>query len=95
MMYRILRERGQSGERRRQGTHPAKTVPELVADGSSQVLTWDITKAAGPHRARHSAVPGGGGQGAGIVVNRCSGAKLQGRVPVTGTPVLTDGAAEK
>ncbi|WP_371493630.1 DDE-type integrase/transposase/recombinase [Kitasatospora sp. NBC_00374] len=47
-MYRILRARGQSGERRRQATHPAKTVPELVADGPSQVFTWDITKAAGP-----------------------------------------------
>nr|WP_225448696.1 IS3 family transposase [Streptacidiphilus sp. P02-A3a] len=49
-MYRILRERGQAGERRRQATHPAKTVPELVADGPSQVFTWDITKAAGPRK---------------------------------------------
>ncbi|WP_405680371.1 transposase [Streptomyces sp. NBC_01238] len=47
-MYRILREQDQSGERRRQATHPAKTVPELVATGPSQVFTWDITKAAGP-----------------------------------------------
>ncbi|MGW7243840.1 hypothetical protein [Streptomyces sp. NPDC054804] len=47
-MYRILREKGQSGERRRQDTHPAKTVPELVAARPSQVFTWDITKAAGP-----------------------------------------------
>ncbi|MFI1184645.1 IS3 family transposase [Streptomyces sp. NPDC020799] len=47
-MYRILRAKGQSGERRRQATHPAKTVPELVATGPSQVFTWDITKAAGP-----------------------------------------------
>uniref|UniRef100_UPI00292EBE18 DDE-type integrase/transposase/recombinase n=1 Tax=Streptomyces sasae TaxID=1266772 RepID=UPI00292EBE18 len=47
-MYRILRERGQSGERRRQATHPAKTVPELIATAPSQVFTWDITKAAGP-----------------------------------------------
>ncbi len=49
-MYRILRERGQAGERRRQATHPARTVPELVADGPSQVFTWDITKAAGPRK---------------------------------------------
>ncbi|MFJ6623154.1 DDE-type integrase/transposase/recombinase [Kitasatospora sp. NPDC091335] len=42
--------RGQSGERRRQAVHPAKTVPELVADGPSQVFTWDITKAAGPRK---------------------------------------------
>ncbi|MEX3099482.1 MULTISPECIES: DDE-type integrase/transposase/recombinase [unclassified Streptomyces] len=47
-MYRILREKGQSGERRRQATHPAKTMPELVATAPSQVFTWDITKAAGP-----------------------------------------------
>ncbi|WP_411143063.1 IS3 family transposase [Streptomyces sp. x-80] len=49
-MYRILREKGQSGERRRQATHPAKTVPELVAAAPSQVFTWDITKAAGPDK---------------------------------------------
>ncbi|MFD8262420.1 hypothetical protein ACFV19_26665 [Streptomyces griseoluteus] len=47
-MYRILREKGRSGDRRRQATHPAKTVPELVATAPSQVFTWDITKAAGP-----------------------------------------------
>lgn len=47
-MYRILREHGQSGERRRQATHPAKAVPELVAIAPSQVFTWDITKLAGP-----------------------------------------------
>ncbi|MFF7192079.1 IS3 family transposase, partial [Streptomyces sp. NPDC008222] len=47
-MYRILREKGQSGERRRQATHSAKTVPELIATGPSQVFTWDITTAAGP-----------------------------------------------
>ncbi|MFF4186192.1 IS3 family transposase [Streptomyces sp. NPDC001691] len=47
-MYRILREQGQTGERRRQAAHPAKAVPELVATGPSQVFTWDITKAAGP-----------------------------------------------
>ncbi|MEK2474113.1 DDE-type integrase/transposase/recombinase [Streptomyces noursei] len=47
-MYRILRDNGQSGHRRRQATHPAKTVPELVATAPSQVFTRDITKAAGP-----------------------------------------------
>lgn len=47
-MYRILREQDQSGERRRQATHPAKAVPEPVATGPSQVFSWDITKAAGP-----------------------------------------------
>ncbi|MCX4588627.1 hypothetical protein OG819_02375 [Streptomyces sp. NBC_01549] len=49
-MYRILRGKGQSGERRRQATHPARTVPELVATVPSQVFTWEITKAAGPDR---------------------------------------------
>ncbi|MEV6498936.1 DDE-type integrase/transposase/recombinase [Streptomyces prunicolor] len=49
-MYRILRDKGQSGERRRQAAHPARAVPELVATAPSQVFTWDITKAAGPAR---------------------------------------------
>jgi transposase InsO family protein len=49
-MYRILRTQGQSGERRRQATHPAKTVPELIATAPSQVFTWDITKLAGPDK---------------------------------------------
>ncbi len=49
-MYRILRAAGQSGERRRQATHPAKTVPELVATAPSQVFTWDITRLAGPEK---------------------------------------------
>ena len=29
-MYRLLRERGQSGERRAQAAHPAKKKPELI-----------------------------------------------------------------
>ncbi|MFD4977919.1 transposase, partial [Streptomyces sp. NPDC058424] len=49
-MYRILQAAGQNGERRRQATHPAKTVPELVATGPSQVFTWDITRLAGPEK---------------------------------------------
>ena len=49
-MYRIARAAGQSGERRRQATHPAKVKPELLADGPSQVWTWDITKLRGPAR---------------------------------------------
>ena len=32
-MYRLLRERGQSGDRRAQATHPAKKKPELMAGG--------------------------------------------------------------
>ena len=49
-MYRIARAAGQSRERRRQATHPAKVRPELLADGPSQVWTWDITKLRGPAR---------------------------------------------
>ena len=49
-MYRLLRERGQSGERRAQATHPAKKKPELMADGPAQVWSWDITKLKGPAR---------------------------------------------
>src|ERR1019366_6381047 len=49
-MYRIARAAGQSRERRRQATHPAKVRPELLADGPSQVWTRDITKLRGPAR---------------------------------------------
>jgi transposase InsO family protein len=47
-MYRILRAAGQSGERRAQATHPARTKPELVAHTPNQVWSWDITKLRGP-----------------------------------------------
>ncbi|MBT8225389.1 MAG: DDE-type integrase/transposase/recombinase [Dactylosporangium sp.] len=47
-MYRIAAAAGQTRERRRQATHPAKVKPELVADGPSQVWSWDITKIRGP-----------------------------------------------
>jgi putative transposase len=43
-MYRIARAAGQSRERRRQATHPAKAKPELLADAPSQVWTWDIER---------------------------------------------------
>jgi putative transposase len=49
-MYRIAKQAGQSRERRRLATHPAKVKPELLADGPSQVWTWDITKLRGPTR---------------------------------------------
>lgn len=49
-MYRIARAAGQSRDRRRQATHPAKVKPQLLADGPSQVWTWDITKLHGPTR---------------------------------------------
>ncbi|MGH9054765.1 MAG: IS3 family transposase [Acidimicrobiales bacterium] len=47
-IYRVLREQGQVGERRRQATHPAAVKPELVADRPDQVWSWDITKLLGP-----------------------------------------------
>jgi len=47
-MYRLLRERGETGERRAQATHPAKVKPELVAFQPNEVWSWDITKLLGP-----------------------------------------------
>lgn len=49
-MYRIMAEAGETGERRRQRTHPARKRPELVASRPNQVWSWDITKLAGPDR---------------------------------------------
>jgi putative transposase len=47
-MYRLLRERGQTGDRRRHATHPASVKPELVAHQPNSVWSWDITKLRGP-----------------------------------------------
>jgi putative transposase len=49
-MHRLLRERGQSGERRAHAVHPARKKPELLADAPDQVWSWDITKLKGPAR---------------------------------------------
>jgi putative transposase len=46
--YRVLREAGESRERRRQATHPAAVKPELAATAPNQVYSWDITKLRGP-----------------------------------------------
>jgi putative transposase len=46
--YRVLREAGESRERRRQATHPAAVKPELAATAPNQVWSWDITKLRGP-----------------------------------------------
>jgi len=51
--YRLLRERGQSGERRRQASHPARVRPELVARRPNVVWSWDITKLKGPKRGEY------------------------------------------
>ncbi len=47
-MYRLLAAAGQTGDRRRQATHPPRVRPELVADGPGQVWSWDITRLKGP-----------------------------------------------
>ena len=47
-MYRILRAHGETGDRRRHGTHPPRVKPELVATRPNQVYSWDITKLHGP-----------------------------------------------
>ena len=47
-MYRLLRQRGETGDRRRHATHPARVKPELVAAAPNQVWSWDITKLHGP-----------------------------------------------
>jgi putative transposase len=47
-IYRILAEAGETRERRRQATHPAKVKPELLAMGPGQVWSWDISKLKGP-----------------------------------------------
>jgi putative transposase len=46
--YRVLREAGESKERRRQATHPAAVKPELMAAAPNRVWSWDITKLHGP-----------------------------------------------
>ncbi len=47
-MYRVLREHGEVGDRRRHAIHPARVKPELVATRPNQVYSWDITKLHGP-----------------------------------------------
>ena len=49
-MYRLLAAAGESRERRRQRTHPARKKPELIATAPNVVWSWDITKLAGPER---------------------------------------------
>jgi putative transposase len=48
-MYRILAEHRAVRDRRNQLRHPAYARPELVATGSNQLWSWDITKLKGPH----------------------------------------------
>jgi putative transposase len=43
-MYRLLREQGQTGERRHQRPAQKQAVPRLASTAPNQVWTWDITK---------------------------------------------------
>ena len=47
-MYRILAEQGEVRERRNQLRHPNYRKPELLAEASNQVWSWDISKLRGP-----------------------------------------------
>ena len=51
--YRVLEENSQVKERRRLAKHPPRAVPELVATAPGRVITWDITKLAGPVRGKY------------------------------------------
>ncbi len=49
-MYRLLRDSGESRDRRRQRTHPARAKPQLLARRPNEVWSWDLTKLPGPGR---------------------------------------------
>jgi hypothetical protein len=48
--YRLLGAQGESRDRRRQRTHPARVTPQLVATRPNDVWSWDITNLPGPDR---------------------------------------------
>jgi putative transposase len=43
-MYRLLRERNQTGDRRRHATHPAAVKPEPIAYQPNSAWSWDIER---------------------------------------------------
>jgi len=47
-MYRILEKHDEVRERRNQLAHPQYQKPELLAERSNEIWTWDITKLKGP-----------------------------------------------
>jgi putative transposase len=47
-MQRLLKENGESRERRDHLTHPPYQKPELLATAPNQLWSWDITKLLGP-----------------------------------------------
>jgi len=50
--YRVARDHGQTGDRRRQATGKAKKIPQLTATGPNQVWSWDISKLKGSVRGQ-------------------------------------------
>ena len=49
-MYRVLAANQPVRERRNQREHPQYAKPELVATGSNQTWSWDVTKLLGPKK---------------------------------------------
>lgn len=49
-MYRVLRDAGETRERRGLAKHPPTIKPELAASAPGQVWSWDITKLLGPQK---------------------------------------------
>jgi hypothetical protein len=47
-MHRLLKQSGESRERRDQLVHPPYQKPELLATAPNQLWSWDITKLLGP-----------------------------------------------
>jgi hypothetical protein len=47
-MYRLLRANGEVRERRRQATHPPRTIPELVATRPNEVWSYDVERHEAP-----------------------------------------------
>ena len=43
-MYRLLRAHGESRDRRRQRTHPARVKPQLLTRRPNEVWSWDIER---------------------------------------------------
>lgn len=49
-MYRVLEAHGETGERRRQRTHPIYVKPQLVASAPNQIWCRDLSKVRGEPR---------------------------------------------
>jgi len=47
-MHRLLKQHGETSERRDQLTHPSYKKPELLATAPNQLWSWDISKLLGP-----------------------------------------------